>query len=113
MDSLDYILIVDKNYRIVYNTRYDATLNARSKEYDSSDVLNKYYTINQMPIASGRYWNNGFGRAKGEVEGDVEGIQNARFVARNMLFLMKSIALGKEQFGLPEAETVTRINYIR
>ena len=43
VDSLDYILIVDKNYRIVYNTRYDATLNARSKEYDSSDVLNKYY----------------------------------------------------------------------
>ena len=75
----------------------------------SFDVLNKYYTINQMPIASGRYWNNGFGRAKGEVEG----IQNARFVARNMLFLMKSIALGKEQFGLPNAEPVTRINYMR
>ena len=79
----------------------------------SFDVLNKYYTINQMPIASGRYWNNGFGRAKGEIEGDAEGIQNARFVARNMLFLMKSIALGKEQFGLPETEPVTRINYIR
>lgn len=77
------------------------------------DVLNKYYTINQMPIASGRYWNDGFGRAKGEVEGDAEGVQNARFVARNMLFLMKSIALGKEQFGLPEAEPVTRTNYIR
>ena len=43
VDSLDYILIVDKNYRIVYNTRYDATLNNRSKEYDSQDVLNKYY----------------------------------------------------------------------
>ena len=79
----------------------------------SFDVLNKYYTINQMPIASGRYWNNGFGRGKGEVEEDVEGIQNARFVARNMLFLMKSIALGKEKFGLPETEPVTRINYIR
>ncbi len=43
VDSLDYILIVDKDYRIVYNTRYDATLNKRSKEYDSSDILNKYY----------------------------------------------------------------------
>jgi len=43
VDSLDYILIVDKNYRIVYNTRYDATLNNRSKEYDSQDILNKYY----------------------------------------------------------------------
>ena len=61
-----------------------------------------------MPIASGRYWNNGFGRGKGEVEGDAEGIQNARFVARNMLFLMKSIALGKEKFGLPETEETVR-----
>ena len=43
VDSLDYILIVDKNYRIVYNTRYDATLNNSSKEYDSQDILNKYY----------------------------------------------------------------------
>lgn len=79
----------------------------------SFDVLNKYYTINQMPIASGRYWNNGFGRAPGEVEGDEEAIQNARFVARNMLFLMRSIALGKEKYGLPETEAVTRTNYIR
>ena len=77
------------------------------------DVLNKYFTINQMPIASGRYWNNGFGRAPGEIEGDVEGLQNARFVARNMLFLMKSIALGKEAYGLPEAEEVTRTNFIK
>ena len=79
----------------------------------SFDVLNKYYTINQMPIASGRYWNNGFGRAPGEVESDAEGVQNARFVARNMLFLMRAIALGKEKYGLPEAEAVTRTNYIR
>ena len=79
----------------------------------SFDVLNKYYTINQMPIASGRYWNNGFGRAPGEVEGDEEGIQNARFVARNMLFLMRAIALGKEKYGLPETEAVTRTNFIR
>ena len=77
------------------------------------DVLNKYYTINQMPVVSGRYWNNGFGRGKGEIEGDEEGLQNARFVARNMVFLMKSIALGKEAFGIPAAEDVTRTNFIR
>lgn len=77
------------------------------------DVLNKYFTINQMPIASGRYWNNGFGRAAGEIEEDKEALQNARIVARNMVFLMRSIALGKEKFGLPEAEVVTRTNYIR
>ena len=77
------------------------------------DVLNKYFTINQMPIASGRYWNNGFGRQAGEVLSDEEGLQNARFVARNMLFLMRSIALGKEKYGLPETETVTRTNFIK
>lgn len=76
------------------------------------DVLNKYYTINQMPVASGRYWNNGFGLAKGEIEGDEEGLQNARIVAKNMLFLMRSIALGKEKYGLPDPEPVKRTNFI-
>lgn len=76
------------------------------------DVLNKYYTINQMPVASGRYWNNGFGLAKGEIEGDEEGLQNARVVAKNMLFLMRSIALGKEKYGLPDPEPVKRTNFI-
>ena len=76
------------------------------------DVLNKYYTINQMPVASGRYWNNGFGRAKGEIEGDEEGLQNARIVAKNMLFLMRSIALGKEKYGLPDPEPVKRTSFI-
>ena len=78
------------------------------------DVLNKYFTINQMPVVSGRYWNNGFGRAPGEIEGDEEGLQNARYVARNMIFLMKAIALGKEAYGLPEGEgVVVRTNFIR
>ncbi|MBQ7645666.1 MAG: flavodoxin family protein [Clostridia bacterium] len=77
------------------------------------DELNKYFTINQMPIASGRYWNNGFGREKSEIEGDEEGIQNARIVARNMVFLMRSIALGKEKYGLPEKEEIAFTNFIK
>ena len=78
------------------------------------DELNKYFTINQMPVASGRYWNNGFGGAQGEIAQDEEGLQNARIVARNMVFLMKSIALGKETFGLPAAEDgVKRTSFIR
>lgn len=77
------------------------------------DVLNKYYTINQMPIASGRYWNNGFGQTPRQIESDQEGLQNARIVARNMIFLMRSIALGKEKYGLPERETVAKCNFIR
>ena len=77
------------------------------------DVLNKYFTISQMPIAAGKYWNNGFGGAKGQISEDKEGLQNARVVAKNMVFLMKSIALGKEQFGLPEDEQKIFTSFIR
>ncbi len=77
------------------------------------DELNKYFTINQMPIASGRYWNNGFGRAEGQVEQDLEGTQNARVVARNMVFLMKAIKDAKEKYGLPEKEEVTYTHFIK
>ena len=77
------------------------------------DELNKYFTISQMPVASGRYWNNGFGRGEGEISEDLEGLQNARIVARNMSFLMKSIALGKEKYGLPEKEDVTPTHFIK
>lgn len=77
------------------------------------DELNKYFTINQMPIASGRYWNNGFGRAEGQVEQDLEGTQNARVVARNMVFLMKAIKDAIEKYGLPEKEEVTYTHFIK
>jgi len=77
------------------------------------DELNKYFTINQMPVASGRYWNNGFGREQGQIEKDLEGLQNARIVARNMVFLMKSIALGKEKYGLPSLEETEYTHFIK
>lgn len=68
------------------------------------DELNKFFTISGMPVASGNYWNNVHGREAGEAEQDAEGLQNMRTVARNMAFLMKSIALGKEKYGLPQKE---------
>ncbi len=77
------------------------------------DVLNKYFTISQMPIAAGMYWNNGFGGAKGQIVEDKEGLQNARCVAQNMVFLMKSIALGKEKYGLPNVEDKVYTNFIK
>lgn len=77
------------------------------------DELNKYFTISGMPVASGQYWNSVHGREKGEVGQDLEGLQSMRTLARNMAFLMKSIALGKEQFGIPEREPWTPTNYIR
>ena len=68
------------------------------------DELNKYFTISNMPIASSQYWNSIHGRGPGEANQDEEGKQTMRVLARNMTFLMKSIALGKEQFGLPKQE---------
>ena len=77
------------------------------------DELNKYFTISQMPIASGRYWNNGFGRSEGQINQDEEGLQNARIVARNMVFLMKAIKDAKEKYGLPETEEIKFTHFIK
>ena len=77
------------------------------------DQLNKYFTISGMPVASSQYWNSVHGAAVGEAQHDLEGLQTMRTLARNMTFLMKSIALGKEQYGLPEKEALQRTNFIR
>ena len=77
------------------------------------DELNKYFAISQMPIASGRYWNNGFGRSEGQINQDEEGLQNARVVARNMVFLMKAIKDAKEKYGLPETEDIKFTHFIK
>lgn len=76
------------------------------------DQLNKYFTISGMPVASSQYWNSVHGGAPGEAEQDGEGLQTMRVLARNMVFLMKSIALGKEKFGLPQQEKRITTNFI-
>lgn len=68
------------------------------------DVLNKYFTISNMPVVSSQYWNVAHGAKPGEVLQDAEGMQTMRTLARNMTFLMKSIELGKKKFGLPKVE---------
>lgn len=65
-----------------------------------------------MPVASSQYWNSVHGRTQGEAAQDEEGLQTMRTLARNMMFLMKSIALGKERFGLPVKEEPIRTNFI-
>ena len=77
------------------------------------DVLNKYFTISGMPIASSQYWNSVHGCVPGEAAEDAEGLQTMRTLAKNMTFLMKSIALGKEKFGLPEKEPPLQTNFVR
>lgn len=77
------------------------------------DELNKYFTICGMPVASSQYWNSIHGREAGQAEQDIEGLQTMRTLARNMSFLMKSIALGKQAYGMPEKEEFTPTNFIR
>lgn len=77
------------------------------------DQLNKYFAISGMPIASSQYWNNLHGAAPGDAAEDGEGLQTMRTLANNMVFLMKSIALGKDAFGLPEKEAPIRTNFVR
>ena len=77
------------------------------------DQINKYFTICGMPVASSQYWNNVHGNTAEEVLRDAEGLQTMRTLARNMAFLIKSIALGKEKYGLPAKEEAVKTNFIR
>ena len=107
--------------RLFYSSHFDKTMKVgasvavarRGGCSATFDELNKYFTICGMPVASSQYWNSVHGRAAGEAAQDEEGLQTMRTLARNMTFLMKSIALGKEQFGLPDKEEQTHTNYIR
>jgi multimeric flavodoxin WrbA len=107
--------------RLFYSTRFPKTMKVgaavavarRGGCSATFDELNKYFTISGMPVASSQYWNSVHGGAPGEAEKDEEGMQTMRTLARNMSFLMKSIALGKERYGLPEKETPQFTNFIR
>lgn len=77
------------------------------------DQLNKYLTISGMPVASGQYWNGIHGHNAEEAKQDLEGMQMMRTLAQNMAFLIKSIALGKEKYGMPEKEPTVMTNFIR
>ncbi len=98
--------------RLFYSTSFDKTMKVgasvavarRGGCSATFDQLNKYFTISGMPVASSQYWNSVHGREKREAAGDLEGLQTMRVLARNMTFLLKSIALGKETYGLPEKE---------
>ena len=107
--------------RLFYSSHFDKTMKVgasivvarRGGISATFDELNKYFTISGMPVASSQYWNGVHGCAQGEANDDAEGLQTMRTLARNMTFLMKSIALGKEKFGLPEKEERVSTNFIR
>ena len=108
--------------RLFYSTPFDKTMKVgaavaaarRGGLTATWDELNKYFGISGMPIATGQYWNGIHGRAMGEADQDAEGMQQMRTLAHNMVFLMKSIALGREQFGIPQKEQPQiRTNLVR
>ena len=107
--------------RLFYSANYDMTMKVgasvvvarRGGCSATFDQLNKYFTISGMPVASSQYWNSLHGRMKGEADQDLEGKQTVRVLARNMSFLMKSIALGKEKYGLPAKEEHEWTHFIR
>ena len=108
-------------HRLFYSTHFDKTMKVgaavaaarRGGLTATYDELNKFFAISGMPIASGQYWNGIHGRTAGEAEADGEGLQMMRTLAKNMSFLIKSIALGKKELGLPEKEEFVRTNFIR
>lgn len=107
--------------RLFYSTGFDKTMKVgasvvcarRGGCSATFDELNKFFTISGMPIASSQYWNSIHGRLPGEAEQDGEGLQTMRALARNMVFLMKSIQLGKAAYGLPEKEKRVATHFIR
>lgn len=107
--------------RLFYSTPFDKSMKVgasvvcarRGGCSATFDELNKFFTIPNMPIASSQYWNSIHGREQGQAEMDEEGRQTMRVLARNMSFLMKSIALGKEKYGLPEKEEHLWTHFIR
>lgn len=106
--------------RLFYSTHFDKSMKVgasvvvarRGGCSATFDELNKYFTISNMPIASGQYWNSVHGRIQGEAVKDMEGLQTMRTLARNMAFLIKSIALGKEKYGMPKKEVHVWTHFI-
>lgn len=107
-------------HRLFYSTHFDKSMKVgasvvcarRGGCSATFDELNKFFTISNMPVVSSQYWNSIHGKDIGEASQDGEGLQTMRTLARNMIFLMKSIQLGKESFGLPETEQKVRTNFI-
>lgn len=107
--------------RLFYSTHFDKTMKVgasvvvsrRGGSSSTFDEMNKYFTISGMPVASSQYWNMVYGLQPGDAEQDAEGLQTMRVLARNMTFLMRSIALGKEKYGLPEKEEWQATHFIR
>lgn len=107
--------------RLFYSSGFDKSMKVgaavvaarRAGNTATFDVLNKYFTISNMPVAPSQYWNNIHGHDAESASKDAEGLQTMRTLGRNMAFMIKSFALGKAEYGLPEKEDHIFTNFIR
>jgi multimeric flavodoxin WrbA len=92
-----------------------AVLTARRAGTTASlDVLNKHFTINQMPVVASSYWNQIYRDANGSPNTDAEGIQTLQHLANNLAWLLKCIAAGKQQGITPPDQPKTAMtNFVR
>ena len=105
--------------RLFFSTHFDKSMKVgacvissrRAGSTSAYDEVNKYFGICSMPIATSTYWNEVHGSKAEDVEKDKEGLQTMRNLGRNMEFLIKSIQLGKEKYGLPKNEKGTFTNF--
>ena len=105
--------------RLFFSTHFDKTMKVgaavvssrRAGSTSAFDEINKYFTISGMPVVSSTYWNEVHGNTPEDVERDLEGLQTMRNLGYNMAFLIKSIILGKQQYGMPEKESGTWTNF--
>ncbi|MBQ8081836.1 MAG: flavodoxin family protein [Clostridia bacterium] len=108
-------------HRLFYSTHFDKSMKIgasvavcrRGGASATFDEMNKFFTISGMPVAASQYWNSVHGRAPGEAVQDLEGLQTMRTLGKNMAFLIKSVALGRQAYGLPEKEGWIPTNFIR
>lgn len=101
-------------YAFAYKPASSVVVARRAGTTASFDVINKYFTINNMPVVSSQYWNNVFGKVAEDAPKDLEGMQTMRTMARNMAWLLKCIEAGKEK-GIDKPENVEekiRTNFI-
>ena len=107
--------------RLFYSSQCDKTMKVGAAVVSARrggcsatfDELNKYFTISSMPVVSSQYWNSVHGYTAEDVRKDAEGLQTMRVLGKNMAFLIKSIQLGKEKYGLPEKEKSVHTHFIR
>ena len=105
--------------RLFYSTLFSKQMKAgaavvscrRGGNTASFDVLNKYFTISSMPVASSTYWNQVHGFTAEDVKKDKEGLQIMRNLARNMVFLMRAVADAKDKYGLPLQESTEHTSF--